>query len=454
MMNPKVWIGILAILLCSAFMGTAIGAISAEEAALLGTTLTVFGAEKAGNKEGTIPAYTGGLTTPPKEFQPKSGVRPDPFAQEKPLFSINAQNMEAYASKLSEGVQALIKKYPTFRIDVYPTHRSVGFPEWVLEGTKKATAKATATGDGLAVKDTQGGLPFPIPKFGYEAMWNHLLTYIANPALAGETWYVDSNGRPVMGEKGITYYDRSEQWDPKFKGKNDYYYSKGKYLVTGPPRRTGLALMTYTPVNFLKMERPIWVYLPGQRRIRLAMDLTHDIPNPAVAGISNLDDVHMFNGAMDRFEFKLIGKKELYVPYNCYQATYFVDEKELLGPHHLNPDHVRWELHRVWVVEGSLKGGKKHNYSLRRYYLDEDSWLILAADIYDLKGRLFRVGLAYLTQSYDVKAPNHQFYSFYDLDEKMYSASLWPAKRGSLTYFETPDPREFSPEALTGGGVR
>ena len=118
-------------------------------------------------------------------------------------------------------------------------------------------------------------------------------------------------------------------------------------------------------------------------------EISYDMPNSGVAGISNWDDMSMFNGAMDRFEFKLIGKKEIYVPHNCYQAMYFVDERELLGPQHLNPGPIRWELHRMWVVEGKLKQGKRHNYGLRRYYIDEDSWLILAADLYDLGGKLF-----------------------------------------------------------------
>jgi hypothetical protein len=454
MMIPKSLIRGLVVSLGLVYTGMALGAMNAEEATQLGTVLTGVGAERAGNKEGTIPAYTGGITTPPKEYQPNSGVRPDPFAHEKPLFSIDAQNLEPYADRLTEGVKTLMKKYPTFRIDVYPTHRSVGFPEWVLDGTKKGATRATTTNDGLILKDAQGGLPFPIPKSGYEAMWNHLTTYIANPILEGESWYVDSSGRPVMGDKGITYYDNSEQWDPRFNGQNDYYFTKAKYFSTGPPRRTGLALLCHNPVNWVKLERPCWFYLPGQRRLRLASDLSYDLPNDAVAGMCNLDDIHIFNGAMDRFDFKIIAKKEMYVPYNCYKATYFVDEKELLGAHHLNPDHLRWELHRVWVVEGRLKEGKRHNYSLRRYYLDEDSWLILAADIYDLQGKLYRVGFGYLTQSYDVKAPNHQFCGFYDLESRNYFVSLWPSKRGKLTYFDTPDPRDFSPEALTGGGVR
>jgi hypothetical protein len=454
MMIPKRLIRVFVVVLGLVYTGTAIGAISAEEAAQLGTVLTGVGAEKAGNKEGTIPAYTGGITTPPKEYQPNSGVRPDPFAHEKPLFSIQAQNLEQHADKLTEGAKALMERYPTFRMDVYPTHRSVGFPEWVLDGTKKVATRATTTDDGLALKDTQGGIPFPIPKSGYEAMWNPSTSYAGNRILESETWYVDASGRPVLGDKAIIYYDISPQWDPKFNGRNDYYIGAVKAFSNGPPRRKGLAVLLKYPVNYVKMEQLNWVYVPGQRRVRLAPEITYDMPNAGVAGISNFDDIEMFNGAMDRFEFKLIGKKEMYVPYNCYRASYFVDERELLGPQHLNPDHIRWELHRMWVVEGKLKEGKRHNYSLRRYYIDEDSWLFLAADLYDLGGKIYRVGFSYLTQSYDVPAPFNSFHGFYDLESRMYQVASWPTKRGKLTYSSSPDPKEFTPEALIGGGIR
>ncbi len=60
-------------------------------------------------------------------------------------------------------------------------------------------------------------------------------------------------------------------------------------------------------------------YLPGQRRVKAAPDVAYDTPNPGTAGATTYDDAFMFNGAMDRYDFKLIGKKEMYVPYNAYK---------------------------------------------------------------------------------------------------------------------------------------
>src|SRR3954454_23477265 len=85
-------------------------AVSPEEANQLKTTLTPLGAEKAGNAEGTIPAWDGGYTKVWEGY--KSGApRPDPFASEKPVFQITAANMGQYADKLSDGAQALLQRF-------------------------------------------------------------------------------------------------------------------------------------------------------------------------------------------------------------------------------------------------------------------------------------------------------------------------------------------------------
>jgi hypothetical protein len=166
--------------------------------------------------------------------------------------------------------------------------------------------------------------------------------------------------------------------------------------------------MLVDPLDIGTKDRRAWTYLPGQRRVKVAPDLAHDTPNPGTAGATTFDDTFIFNGSMDRFDFKLVGKKEMLVPYNDYVAVYQSKQDDLLKPNHLNPDLVRWELHRVWIVEATLKEGKRHVYSKRTFYLDEDSWMALASDEYDARGQLYRTGFAYMAPSYDVPAPVHR----------------------------------------------
>ena len=285
-------------------------AITADEAKALGTTLTAIGAEKAGSADGIIPAYTGGLTTPPAGFKAGDGIRPNPFAGEKPRLQIDAKNMAANAAQLTEGTKALLQKYPSFRVDVYPTHRTVAFPKFVIDNTAKDALTAKTTNDGRSMEGAHAGFPFPIPKNGYEAMWNHLLRF---NGVAYASKYrnlsVDANGHVALSTEGDSVQEYP-YWDNS-KASSDIYW-RIKLTYTGPARRAGEALMVYDPLDFGTKERKAWTYLPGQRRVKVAPDLAFDTPNPGTSGGNTFDDTFLFNGSMDRFDFKLVGKKEMH----------------------------------------------------------------------------------------------------------------------------------------------
>ena len=427
-------------------------AVTADEAKALSTTLTAVGAEKAGNKEGTIPAYTGGLTTPPASFKAGQGLRPNPFASEKPRFSIDAKNMAQHTGNLTEGTKALLQKYPTYRVDVYPTHRTVAFPKFVTDNTAKNAVKAKTNNDGRSMEGAHAGFPFPIPRTGYEAMWNHLVRFNGQ---AYEAKYrnlsVDASGRTTLATEGISVQEYPF-WDASKASADTFWRIKLTY--TGPARRAGEALMLIDPLDSGTKDRRAWAYLPGQRRTKVAPDLSHDTPNPGTAGATTFDDTFIFNGSMDRFDFKLVGKKEIVVPYNAYAAVYQAKQDDLLKPNHLNPDLVRWELHRVWVVEATLREGKRHVYSKRTFYLDEDSWAALASDEYDARGQLYRAGFAYMAPSYDLPAPYTDMFGHYDLVSGVYSLTGFIAETGGLKHTKPLPEREWTADALAGAGVR
>lgn len=427
-------------------------AVTADEAKALGTTLTPVGAEKAGNKDGSIPAYTGGITTPPAGFKPGDGLRPNPFAGEKPKFAIDAKNMAQYEANLTEGAKALMQKYPTFRIDVYPTHRSVAFPKFVTDNTGKNATRAKTENEGRSMTGAHAGFPFPIPKTGNEAMWNHLVRF---NGVAYESKYrnlnVDANGHAALATEGQSAQEYPF-WDDAKADADTYWRLKLTY--TAPARRAGEAMLLVDPLDIGTKDRRAWSYLPGQRRVKVAPDLAFDTPNPGTAGATTFDDTFIFNGSMDRYDFKLVGKKEIYVPYNDYQAVYGAKQDDLLKPNHLNPDLVRWELHRVWVVDATLKAGKRHVYSRRTFYLDEDSWAALASDEYDARGQLWRTGFAYMTPSYDVPAPYTDMFGHYDLVSRVYSVTGFIAETGGMKQVKPAPEREWTADALAGAGIR
>jgi len=429
-----------------------LAAVTASEAKQLGSTLTIVGAEKAGNREGTIPEYAGGLTTLPQRYTKGDGIRPDPFATDKPRLIIDSKNMAAHADKLTEASKTLLRKYPSFRIDVYPTRRSAAFPRYVLDNTLKNASRARTTHGGLAIEEAMGGFPFPIPKTGYEAMWNHLVRFNGHAYEAAfKSYNVDASGRATLAIAAahVTEYP---YYDPA-KTSTDAYY-RLKVLYSGPARRAGEALLVIEPLDPVERGRRAWQYLPGQRRVKLAPDISYDTPNPDTNGATTYDDVFVFNGRMDRYDFKLVGKKEMYVPYNVYKLMYHSKSEQLFTPNHLNPDFLRWELHRVWVIEATLKPNARHIYPRRVFYLDEDSWVALASDEYDARNQLFRSVFLALAPSYDVPAPFADPQIYYDFIAGAWGMHGYFAESGGLRYTAPQPDREWAPDGLAGAGVR
>src|SRR5262245_20824749 len=150
--------------------------LSAADVAKLGTTLTPVGAEKAGNAAGTIPAWDGGIKAIPAGYK-AGGPYLDPFPGDKPLFTIDPNNVDRYKDNLSPGQIAMLKKYPDYKMVVYPTRRTASFPACHYAETKDCAAKAKLSAGGNGVVGCSGGIPFPIPKDGTEAIWNTLLRY-------------------------------------------------------------------------------------------------------------------------------------------------------------------------------------------------------------------------------------------------------------------------------------
>jgi hypothetical protein len=437
----------------------AIAAVSPDEARQLGTSLTPYGAEVAGNKDGTIPAYTGGLTTPPPGWdKSRPGVRPDPYAGDKPLFSITSKNADQYADKLSDGAKALLKKYPTFRIDVYPTRRSVAYTKYVLDNTVKNATRCKTIEGGVALDGCFGGLPFPIPKTGHEVMWNAVMRFVGHSFYAdGAVWYVDGAGRATLASANETY-EEFPNYDPAATSANISWMVRGLY--NSPARVAGEQILIIDPTNWVAEKRKAYQYIPGQRRVKQAPDLAYDTPQPNAAGIVTMDQPPVFNGALDRFDFKLVGKKEIFLPYNTYKVSAGGDKvncgsEKFLTPKHWNPDCIRWELHRTWVVEATLKPGKRHIYTRRVFYLDEDGFNGSLTDMYDASGQLWRVGYSLNAPRYDEPAPYADVYGNFDLLAGSWIIVNWD-QPGSKGAYAIPRPASnfYTPDAMAGSGIR
>ncbi|WP_411887771.1 DUF1329 domain-containing protein [Hydrocarboniphaga effusa] len=312
------------------------------------------------------------------------------FADEKPLLKIDAKNFPSHADRLSDGTQALLKKYPdSFRVDVYPTHRTAAAPQYVYDNTYKNATRCQTVAGGASVQNCYGGIPFPIPKDGSEVIWNYQLRLEAESTELGFKNLVGTaDGQRTLATRN----DESFQYPYYYKDGSPESWS-GEYFIqrfstTAPPFKAGESLVIRDSIN-PKSYRQAWQYLVGQRRVRRAPTVAYDTPDFVASGANYFDEVQGFLGAVDRYDWKLIGKKELYVPYNT-NALVTAKVDEAYSKFHLNPDKLRWELHRVWVVEATVASGKRHAVPKRRFYFDEDSWVLLLMDGYDAEGKLWR----------------------------------------------------------------
>jgi hypothetical protein len=431
-------------------------AVTPEQAAALGGTLTGLGAEKAGNADGSIPEYTGGLPNMYSGNGKGEFRAEDPYAGDKPLRVLTGASAEAAASQLTAGTRELLRRYPTFRVDVYPTHRSAAYPGWLLENTRRNATAVRSTDGGLGFRDALPGIPFPIPADGSEVMWNHRLRYMGRAVVQKyESWLVDSNGQSMLtsaalGTWEFPVYDEKHRGTPVEENEPLFHW-KGMY--TGPQRRAGEGMLMLEAVNPLKQQRKVYSYLPGQRRVRL-INMPDDAPSSTASGAYIVDDAFVFNGALDRYDVRLLGKREMLVPYNTYRMSFQSKPDEILRPGYLNPDVVRWELHRMWVVEATLKPGRHHPYGRRVFYVDEDTWIALASDEYDEHGKLMRAVFAYPTFGFETGVPFPSTFVAYSFDTGSYYFSYHPDSADAIHFTDPLPDSGWSPDALAGAGVR
>ena len=429
-------------------------AVSAADAAKLKSDLTPLGAEKAGNKDGSIPAWTGGYTTPIPGDKP-GGRRGDPFKDEKPLFSINAANTDTYADKLTDGTKALLKKYPAYRLDVYKTHRTAAAPQWVYDNTFKNATRTHLKGD--VPEDAYGGIPFPIPKSGAEVMWNHMLRWRGTSLQINiDQYQLTADGRTVLTTDGVIdqqmpYYFQ-EGTPEKFAQSNEFWTLRLK--TQGPPLRAGEAIVGRNQIDGSKDQA--WVYLTGQRRVRKLPNPCCDTPTPSAAGVMSFDEIETWTGRLDRFDWKLLGKKEMYIPYNGNKLLQPTKDAEVMGPGpFLNPDHVRWELHRVWVVEATLRAGQRHQAPKSRYYCDEDTWACVLGDRWDANGQLWKTIWSQTLVAPDLPGTVIGAFGFTDLVAgNGFIGNLYNQKAGQYVVKPRLPDSLFTPDALAGDSVR
>lgn len=431
-------------------------AVPESEAARLGKDLTPLGGEAKANADGSIPAWTGGLTAPPAGFKP-GDHHPDPFAADQPLFTVTAANMGQHESRLTAGQIATLKAYASYKLIVYPTHRSASNPQRVYDATRKNATTARLVSNGNGISGAILGAPFPLPQSGLEVVWNFLTRYrgvAANRHIDQAAVERGGGYQLVKFEDEFLFnYTRADITAAELEKENTLIFFK--QAVTAPARLAGTILLAQETMDQVKEPRRAWVYNAGRRRVTRAPNVAYDNPGTAADGQRTSDQFDMFNGAPDRYEWTLVGKKEMLVPYNSYRLhSDKVKNTDILKPLHINPELARYELHRVWVVDAKLKPGTSHLYSRRTFYIDEDSWQILAADQYDGRGQMWRVSEAHCINYYDAQSFWSTLEVHIDLQNGRYLAIGLDNENPMYDFNLKRTPADFTPDSLRREGVR
>jgi hypothetical protein len=446
----KILASAVAVATLVAFAAPAAAKLSDAEVARLGADLTPMGAEKAGNKAGTIPAWTGGLCEPPAGWSAVKGYV-DPFASDKVKFTITKANLNEHKDKLTPGMIALLNKHDVLKMNVYETRRTACYPQAVYDDVKALANKVELQGFGIS--GGRSPVPFPIPKSGLEVMWNHQQRYL------GGGLDRDYHSFPVRANGDFYKIGAHEYriFDENLDQSQNNLLLAFQSRFTSPATLEGTVFLVHEPLDQVKQIRSAWIYNAGQRRVRRAPDLAYDNFTDGTEGMRTSDQFDAWNGAPDRYEWKLIGKKEIYVPYNSYKLSdkslkYKEDIVQKTTP---NPDLLRFELHRVWEVEANLKAGSKHIYGKRVFFLDEDTWTVVYEDAYDTRKQLWRIGVHPMIQFYDAKVPWYRANIWYDLNSSSYYlAGLDNEVKSPWKFGEKGKWGDFQPDALRRIGTK
>lgn len=439
-----------------ALSGSAFAKVSQSEADRLGKDLTPVGAIKAGNADGSIPAWTGGITAPPAGYTP--GMHHiSPYSADPLKFTITGASADQYKGKIPDGQLAMLKTYPAYKLNVYQTRRSCSLPERVYEANKRNAVSAAMTEDENGLNGAIVGNPFPIPQSGVEVVWNHRLRYRGfkirryfNTAAVnrdGSFTSIKTQDEAILHYSGPGINAIGDVTDVSQLNNIAISYLN---ITTSPARLAGSVILVHDTINAKEMPRQAWQYNPGTRRVLRAPELSYDNPLFNSDGLATTDQFDMFNGATDRFTWELKPQREMYIGYNAYELMSDKHSyKDVLPANFVNPDYGRYELHRVWVVEAKVKEGIRHVYGRRTMYFDEDSWNLVASDLYDTRGSLWRFQEGPIVNYYDIPLCSSAIEVNYDLQSGRYIAFSLKNEENMLNWnVQDLDAGHFTPDAM------
>ncbi len=455
--KPSTLTALVAALAC--LTTAAFAKVPESVAARLGNDLTPMGAERSGNADGSIPAWTGGLASPPAHVAYQAGMHhPDPFASDTRQYTITPANAAQHGARLTGAHKALLDIYSSsYFMPVYQARRTCTFPESVFAAARNNAVVGELAAGGNGVEGAIMSKPFPIPNNAYEIIWNHMLVFInfkatRQFAAAIPTASGDFTRYTVQDEAIVTWNDPTKDKAEDL----DNIWALYIAHTVAPARRAGNVVLVHETINMAEQARLAWQYSPGTRRVRRAPNIAYDNPGVNSDGMATVDSLGGFNGSPNRYDWTVIGKNEYYLPNNSYTlGSDALTYDQIIMPRHINQEHTRYELQRAWLIEATLKPGTRHVYARRRMYLQEDSWSIVATELYDTRGQLWRVQEGFPKTAYEVPLCSGAAMTYYDLTNGRYLVGGLINEEPPVNFFATElNADRYTPASIRRLGVR
>jgi len=386
----------------------------------------------------------------------RRSVATQPVPEDKPLFIINASNYQEYADNLSPGQKEMFALYPDYRMDIYPTRRSAANQPYIYQAAIENATNAELTESGNDFRGAKITWAFPIPNNGAEAILNNQ-TKVENQGVFrwSNTTAVTSSGSyqtTKITEEILWNWSTEGNSADNDSGESLFYFLQ---TVRSPAKKAGSVILAQGVLHNDINTRRIWSYNPGQRRVRRAPQIQYDNPKTGGDGLATSDQLGMYNGNIDRYSWTLVGRKEMFIPYNSNQLhSGDITIKQIINKNHINRNYARYELHRVWQVEGQLKDGTSHIYKKRVFFMDEDSWHIAVMDHYDKRGQLWRTSESHLYANTTNRLISSTAEIHYDLQSGRYLVVGLDNEDAPEDYTFTADPARYTPSALRITGIR
>jgi hypothetical protein len=314
--------------------------------------------------------------------------------------TINRENVDQVKEFVPEGIYEVMTDTAkwgdydfSFTILPYKTFKPA---PGLIEATAKYSPQAKMGADEVVENfETMAGVPFPQPKTGLEAAWNYYMWSRGDEFIRYKGAGSPIDVRTKLERGSITshwtsyYVNRVNKPPLPAVPKNRRKIRKARFMhMEAPPHMTDF---TSLHVQYIDQYKPDdgWMYWPRFRKITKIETTTRDDVYDGLDWIQD-DFPDGFDDKLHVNTYKIVGSKKLLLGRHIDCDVFEREQGMTLYR------GIQRELVNALVVEVEHKN-PGYVYPRQLWYLDPESWAILAKKIYNSQGQLWKTMGIYTT---------------------------------------------------------